>query len=273
MLYFFTNTIFCMPVITLTTDLGTKDNYLALVKAYILKNLSSSTIIDISNEIDKYNVQQAAYIFGNAFEHFPENTIHILGVKSANTDSRDNLFIKHRDQYIFCPDNGIYSLFAEGHEAEVYKLKKDLFPPTVLFIRDTLLKAAVEFLRTNLAEDIADKTDNYLQALMFQPTYGADSIVGKCVYIDSYGNVVTNIKKDFFESTRKNRKFTIHLPNIRIEEIATNYDDVQASDALALFNNAGHLEIAINKGAARQLLFPRNMHSHTDFNITVEFES
>lgn len=262
-----------MPVITLTTDLGTKDNYLALAKAYILKNLPGTAIIDISNEIDKYNVQQAAYIFGNAFEHFPENTVHILGVKSANVDSKDNLFIKHNDQFIFCPDNGIYSLFADGQRDEVYKLKAGFFPSTILYVRDTLLKAAIEFLKTNKAEDIADKTDDYLQALMFQPTYGTDAIVGKCVYIDSYGNVVTNIKKDFFESTRNNRKFTIHLPNIRIEEIAENYDDVPTSDALAIFNSAGHLEIAINKGAARQLLFPRNMHSHTDFNITVEFES
>ena len=262
-----------MSVITLTTDLGHKDNYLALVKAYILQHRSDARIIDISHEIDKYNVQQAAYIFGNAFEHFPANTVHILGVKSANTDSNDNLLIKHKEQYIFCPDNGIYSLFAENYPAEVYKLKNDRFPSSILFVRDTLLNAALEFLNTNDPDAVADKTDSYLQALMFQPTYGTDSIVGKCVYIDSYGNVVTNIKKDFFESTRKNRRFTIHLPNIRIEEISTNYDDVQASDALALFNSAGHLEIAINKGAARQLLFPRNMHTHTDFNITVEFES
>src|ERR1700741_4923281 len=119
-----------MPVITLTTDLGTKDNYLALAKAYILKNLPDTAIIDISNEIDKYNVQQAAYIFGNAFEHFPEHTIHILGVKSANTESKDNLFIKHKDQYVLCPDNGIYSLFSEENDAEIYKLKNENFPPT-----------------------------------------------------------------------------------------------------------------------------------------------
>src|SRR5688572_22244454 len=127
-----------MPVITLTTDLGTKDNYLALAKAYILKNLPGTTIIDISNEIDKYNVQQAAYIFGNAFEQFPENTVHILGVKSANVDSKDNLLIKHKDQFIFCPDNGIYSLFSDGQEADVYKLKQELFPSSILYVRDTL---------------------------------------------------------------------------------------------------------------------------------------
>jgi hypothetical protein len=260
-----------VSIITLTTDLGTKDNYLALVKAYILKNSGISQIIDISNEIDKYNIQQAAYIFGNAFEQFPEGSIHLLAVKSTNTDNKNSLLISVNGQYIFCPDNGLFSLFSEGTNAEVHVLKNSLFPPTTFYVRDTLAKAALAFATDKNAEAIADKTNQYLQALSFQPTFSGDSIVGKCVYIDSYGNVVTNIKKDFFEASRRNRRFVIHLPNIRIDEIAENYDDVAATDALALFNSAGHLEIAINRGAARQLLFPRNMHTHTDFNITIEF--
>jgi S-adenosylmethionine hydrolase len=261
-----------VSIITLTTDLGTKDNYLALVKAYILKNSGISQIIDISNEIDKYNIQQAAYIFGNAFDQFPEGSIHILAVKSANSDNRNSLLISLNGHYLLCPDNGIFSLFSEGTNADVFVLKNELFPPTPFYVRDTLAKAALAFAKDKNAEAIADKTEQYVQALSFQPTFSGNSIVGKCVYIDSYGNVVTNIKKDFFEASRRNRRFTIHLPNIRIEEITGNYDDVAATDALALFNSAGHLEIAINRGAARQLLFPRNIHTHTDFNITIEFD-
>lgn len=262
-----------MPVITLTTDLGIRDNYLALVKAYILKNSPETQIIDISNEIDKYNIQQAAYIFGHAYLLFPEKSVHLVGVKSTNTNNRKNLLIKSGDQFIICPDNGIFSLFSDGADAEVYAIKKELFPSATFYVRDTLAKAALEFVKTMDPLSIGEPYHEYLQSLTFQPTFSGDSITGKCIYIDSYGNVVTNITKDFFESSRKNRRFTIHLPSIRIEEIAENYDDVSPTEALALFNSAGHLEIAINRGAARQLLFPRNMHMHTDFNITIEFDS
>lgn len=261
-----------MPIITLTTDLGTKDNYLSLVKAYILKSLPGATSIDISNEIEKYNIQQAAYIFGNAYHHFPVGTIHLLAIKSSGNESGKSLFISLNGQYILCPDNGLFSLFHDGTDASVYLLDQIKFPSSTFYVRDTLTKAALDFIGHNNIGNIAKEYPEYLQALTFQPTNSGDSVVGKCIYIDSYGNVITNIKKDFFESARKDRRFTIHLPSTKITEISDNYDDVVATEALALFNSAGHLEIAINRGAARQLLFPRNMNTHTDFNITIEFD-
>ena len=261
-----------MSIITLTTDLGTRDNYVALIKAYLLKHAEHAKIIDITHEIDKYNLQQAAYIFGNAFYEFPKDTIHVLAIKSANLKHTTNLVVRYKEQYIICPDNGLFSLFYDGGEAVFYVLDKKLYPESILYPRDTLSKAAVDLANGKFLNDIAEETTEYLQALNFQPTSSPDSLIGKCIYMDSFGNVITNITKYFFEQERKGRKFTIHLPNIRIQEISTNYDEVSSADALALFNSSGHLEIAVNKGAARQLLFPRNLHTHTDFNITIEFE-
>lgn len=261
-----------MSIITLTTDLGTRDNYVALVKAYILKNSESALIVDVSHEIDKYNIQQAAYVFGNAFYEFPKDTIHVLAIKSANLKHDNNLIVRYKEQYILCPDNGLFSLFYDGGEVVFYHLNKEQYPDSILYPRDTLSKAAIDIANGKFLTDIAEEIPETLQALNFQPTSSADSIVGKCIHLDSFGNVITNIKKSFFEESRRGRGFTIHLPNLRISEISDNYDDVSATDALALFNSSGHLEIAINKGAARQLLFPRNLHTHTDFNITIEFE-
>lgn len=261
-----------MSIITLTTDLGTRDNYVALVKAYILKHAANTQIIDISHEIDKYNLQQAAYVFGNAFYEFPKDTIHVLSIKSANLKHTNNLIIRYKEQYIICPDNGLFSLFYDGGEAVFYMMDKNLYPDSILYPRDTLSKAAIDIANGKFLNDIAEETTEYLQALNFQPTSSPDSLIGKCIYMDSFGNVITNITKDFFEQARKARKFTIYLPNLQIKEISVNYDDVPFAEAIAIFNSSNHLEIAVNKGAARQLLFPRNMHIHTDFNITIEFE-
>jgi S-adenosylmethionine hydrolase len=261
-----------MRVITLTSDLGHKDNYVALLKAVSLTHSPSSLIVDICHEIEKFNIVQASYIFSNAFGAFPENSIHVVGVKSANSRSEKFLLIQYKKQFILCPDNGFFTLFYDHSGAEVYKIKKDLYQDTVFFMKDVLMRAACDLANGKPVPEMADKTDDYVQLISFQPTSTPSSIIGRCLYMDSFGNVITNITKDFFEGNRRGRTFTIHLPGHRINEISSSYDDVPEISALALFNTSGHLEIAINKGQARQLLFPKNINLHTDFHISVEFD-
>ncbi len=261
-----------MAIVTLTSDLGTKDNYLALLKASILRLCPNAQIIDICHEVEKFNVVQAAYLFGTSFYQFPKNSMHILGIKAPNFKTRDYLLIYFKEQLILCPDNGIFTLFYDHSPAKVYRLNREQYPASMFFIKDILAKAACDLMNGKSVDSIASETDEYVQLLNFQPTSTPGSLIGRCLYMDSYGNVITNISKEFFERNRKNRSFTIHLPGLRITEIVENYDDVQEISALALFNTSGYLEIAINKGQARQLLFPKNANLHTDFNITVEFE-
>ncbi len=261
-----------MAIITLTSDLGHRDNYVALVKATLLNNCPTARIVDICHEVEKFNIVQAAYIFGSAFHHFPANSIHILGIKAPNCKTGKYLLIYYKNQFIVCPDNGIFTLFYDYSEANVYELHKELYPDSIFFIRDVLAKAACHLAMGKNPESISQPCGNYVQLLSFQPTSTPNTIIGRCLYMDSYGNVITNISLEFFEKTRRNRTFTIHLPGLRITEISVSYEDVPEISALALFNTSGLLEIAINKGQARQLLFPKNINLHTDFNISIEFE-
>ncbi len=262
-----------MAIITLTSDLGLRDNYVALVKAMVLSNCPEAQLVDICHEVEKFNIIQAAYIFGGAFHHFPENSIHVLGMKAPNNKTDRYLLIKYKKQWVLCPDNGVFTLFYDyADQAEIYELKKELYPDSIFFMKDTLIRAACDMANGKPVKEMATATEEYLQLLNFQPTSTPSSIIGRCLYMDSYGNVITNISKQFFEQIRRNRTFTIHLPGLRISEIAASYDAVPEISALALFNTSGFLEIAINKGQARQLLFPKNINLHTDFNISVEFE-
>jgi S-adenosylmethionine hydrolase len=262
-----------MPIITLTTDLGCRDNYVALLKAYILKKVENVQVIDISHELEKFNLQQAAYIFGNSFYEFPKNSIHVLGIRSANFKHNKNLIIYYKNQYILCPDNGLFSLFYDGSDVVYYELNANQYPQGIFISREPFAKAAVDLANGKFITDMAIEISDIVQSLNFQPVSHPGGITGRCIYIDSFGNVITNVKKSFFENIQQGRNFTIFLPNTRISKIYNSYDEAEHNEPLALFNSSGHLEIALNNGSAKQLLFPRNFISHIEFQIPIEFYS
>ena len=257
-----------MPLITLTSDLGTKDNYVALVKAAVLSTIQEVILIDISHEIEKFSLTNAAYIFGNAYKFFPANTIHLVGVKSQAIAKR-LLYIEIDKQKIICLDNGFITLLQDSPNATVSSFEGKEFEAGLFFMKDAMIHALNAI---SNKPDILKPCKDYVQLIQFQPTVTPQSIIGRCLHIDDFGNVVTNITKAFFDKERANRKFIINLPGVEIERIVADYDDVSTNTALALFNTFGYLEIAINREKASRMLFPRGMNTNTDFNISIQFE-
>jgi S-adenosylmethionine hydrolase len=257
-----------MPLITLTSDLGIKDNYMALVKAAVLSTIPDTKIIDISHEIDKFNLTHAAYIFGNAYKFFPADTIHLVGVKSQTTVKR-LLYIEIYNQKIICLDNGFITLLQDIDKATIYYFAGKEFEAGLFFLKDAMVHALGAL--STKPEALKPCTD-YVQLMQFQPTVTPQSIIGRCLHIDDFGNVVTNITQTFFDKERAGRKFIINLPGVEIDRIVKDYDDVSTNTALALFNTFGYLEIAINREKASRMLFPRGMNTNTDFNISIQFE-
>jgi S-adenosylmethionine hydrolase len=257
-----------MPLITLTSDLGIKDNYVALVKAAVLSGIEGARIVDISHDVEKFNLTHTAYIFGNAYKFFPAGTIHLVGVKSQETAKR-LLYIEIDNQKIICLDNGFITLLSDAHKAKVFYFEGNDFEAGLFFLKDAMVRA-LQVLITQ--PEVVKPCNDYVQLMQFQPTVTPQSIIGRCLHIDDFGNVVTNITKAFFEAESAGRKFNINLPGVEIDKIVNDYDDVSANTALALFNTFGYLEIAINREKASKLLFPKSMHTNTDFNISIQFE-
>ncbi len=260
-----------MSLLTLTSDLGLKDNYVSLVKAEVYKSAPDTRIIDISHDIEKFNVMQAAFVFGNAYRHFPDHTFHLVGIR-GNTEAKRILYVEVHKQKILCVDNGFFTLLPETFDAKIFSLYEKEFPIGLFFLRDTMVKAAVQLSIPGNVEKLAKPCDDYVHSMPFQPTATSDSIVGRCIHIDSFGNVVTNITRHFFDLVRKNRKFKIILPGTSLNKLVADYNDVQETNALALFNSFGYLEIAINQDNASQMLFLKGKNGNIDFNITVQFE-
>ena len=107
-----------MEIITLTSDLGSKDSYLASVKGSIYSQLESAKIVDITHDITPFNIQQAAYVLRNCFKDFPKGTIHIISVDDELTIKNEHLAVKANNHYFIGADNGLFSLLLNEIKAE-----------------------------------------------------------------------------------------------------------------------------------------------------------
>lgn len=246
-----------MPIITLTTDLGLKDYYVASIKGAILSELQQVNIVDVSHEIEKFNIAQAAFVVKNAIKDFPKESVHILGVLPTRTNEITHLAVEYDQQYFIGADNGIFSLIFEKPPTKVVELNllqnSDLLTfPT----KDVFVKAACHLARGGAIELLGNKVNSINERSSFMAVVGPNSIRGSVIYVDSYGNLITNISKNLFKEVGNNRPFTITFrkPTYEITEISNNYNDVVESEVLAIFGASGFLEIAINIGHASNLM-------------------
>jgi S-adenosylmethionine hydrolase len=270
-----------MPIITLTTDLGYRDPYLAIVKVCLIKAIPGVQIIDLSCDIKDNNISDAAFILGNSLKYFPDESIHLVGVKFINNASTlgknkgvDNtryLLTKYNDQYIISPDNGFITLIDEAYNGKVYQLYFNAASQHNFFLKDIFVEVAAHVASGKPIEEIGIATGDYYKAFQFSSFTSPENLKGKSIYIDDFGNVITNISKEQFYKALGNRKFSIILPGARITKISDTYDDAKFGDALAIFNTFGYLEIALNGKSAYKMLYPRDVGRSFDFNLIVEF--
>jgi S-adenosylmethionine hydrolase len=258
-----------MRIITLLTDLGNKDHYVSVLKASIFSKIPDVRIIDISHEVGKFNVHEASFLLKNSFNHFPERSFHIVGVNGIQSQKNRFLIFYYKKQFILTPDNGFFKLFTDDEPETVIEIAHNNYN-SPNFIKDVLIETIHKITNNTPASEIGEATSEYVKLLAYQPAISYSTITGKCIYTDSFGNVITNITEKLFHEVGKGRKFTISIPGEEIDLISKNYTDVRTGDVLALFNSTGHLEVAINSENAGKMIFPRNL-SQNDFLVTVEF--
>jgi S-adenosylmethionine hydrolase len=269
-------------MVTLTTDLGYRDPYLGIVKANLYSKFPDVKIIDLACDVRDNAISDAAFILKNSLKYFPANTIHLVAVKlivnnsqlNQNNKGIDNtryLITKYKDQYIVCLDNGFLSLIDEGFNEPVYQIYFEDHSKHQFFLNDIFIDVAHHLLEKKRIEDIAHQTDDYYKAFQFNSYNNAEQLRGKNIYVDDFGNVITNISKEQFYKVKGERQFSIILPGAIIEKISDTYDDVKFGEVLALFNSFGMLEIAVNGRSAFQMLHPRQIGKEFDFNLLIEF--
>jgi S-adenosylmethionine hydrolase len=244
-----------MSIITLTSDFGLKDHYVGAVKGAILTRIPSATIVDISHLVEKYNIQDTAYILKEAFTSFPENTIHIIGIHTEHKNTGGYVAVKHKGHYFISADNGIFSLLFEDYPETVVQIPVDTSLNMSFPTRDIFVPIACKLAQGTPIQELGIPKESLLQRLPFRASSVGNIIRGTVVYIDSYGNVITNIGKSLFEQVGKKQPFIIELARSnQIDKISTEYNSVPEGEILALFNSSGYIEIAMRNARVSNML-------------------
>ena len=250
-----------MSIITLTTDFGIKDHFIANIKGAILSEIPEVNIVDISHQISPFNILEAAYIIQNSYRSFPLGTIHIIGVDSELNPENKHLVVKFEGQYFICSDNGIMSMACLNIEPEkIVEINIHDKLISNFSVLDVFVKVACHISRGGKLEVIGKGITKIKSVKNLTPfiNESKNQIIGNVIYIDNYGNVITNITKSFFREVSKSREFEISVRNYKFKKIHSKYSDIvnfsideskrnNDGQALAIFNSSLNLEIAIYK--------------------------
>ncbi len=257
-----------MPFLTLTTDWGSRDHFVGSLKGLLYSSMPDITLIDISHHVSRHNIQQAAFIFRSTYMKFPPGTVHFIGVNSYTANVADLLAIKKDGYYFIGVNDGLFSLiFDETPVDMVIVSTVDQANPG--YDLETVAHACTHLLTGNNVYELGPRPSVFEEKSIFRPVIEEEVIRGVVLYIDDFGNVVTNIQKHLFIAQRKDRKFEIVTRKLQhsLDEIKEQYNDVEPGGMVAVFNAAGYLEIAINQDSASKLLGLK-----LNDNIRIEFK-
>jgi len=262
-----------MSIITLTSDYGLKDHFVGALKGKILSEYSEATIIDISHHIDAFNTVEASYVIGASYSSFPKGTVHLIGVDLELNKENQHIVMQWNDHYFIAADNGILSMLTQKIVPQkIVAINIHDRLPNEATDMDVFVKVACHIAKGGLLNVIGKEIKNIKQVTDLQavPANDGNSIKGYVIYIDHFGNAVTNISKKQFLEVAKSRPYEIVLRTKNIKTILPNYSAIASSDKypikyyegekLAIFNEAGFLEIAIFRsnpskvGSANSLL-------------------
>lgn len=250
-----------MAIITLTTDFGEKDHFVGAVKGAIYSEMEDAKIVDISHSISPFHLHEAAYIIQNAYKSFPKGSIHVIGVDSELNPENKHIAVLLDGHYFICADNGIITMLTSEIKPEkvveinIHDRVISNFP-----VLDVFVKVAGHISRGGTLDVIGKKISRIKELTSLRPVVSnkESQIFGNVIYIDNYGNAITNITKKFFENIGKGRPFVINARAVKFTQVHTHYSDAINFDLppekreedgkkLALWNSSQYLEFAIYK--------------------------
>ena len=243
-----------MAIVTLLTDSGESDHYVAAIKAKILSINSGIKIVDISHQIQPCDIGHAAFVLRSVFREFPKGTIHLVGIHS--TGQRDDALIalQLEDHFFIGTDNGLFGLISEKPHQNLVELNtintvQSTFPEKEIFA-----PAAAKLASGVTIADIGKPMPSFKKMIDRQVKATKKQIAGNVIKVDNFGNLITNIPKDAFDILSKGKAFTVQFGGEKFKRIHNQYNQADEGECFLLFNSLGLLEIGIYKGNASELL-------------------
>lgn len=248
-------------IITLTTDFGNQDHYVSAMKAVILGIIPDVRLVDISHQIPPHDTMAGAWVVRNSAMLFPPGTVHLVVVDPTVGTERQPVAIQIKDQLFVGPDNGIFSLIAEDFDYQAVKLDNSKYwrqtggHSNTFHGRDIFAPVAAHLSKGCSLSDLGNPLDRLVTYRWAVPIADKDGIQGWVVHIDRYGNLITNIPSTLInENIRESNSIRIYVGNTILHEISNTFASVTDGEPVAYIGSSDKLEVAINKGNAKEML-------------------
>ena len=243
-----------MPIITLLSDWGLTDHYVASVKGAILSRIPDAIIVDISHNIRLFDIKHASFVMRNTWHSFPAGTIHIIGVDSIESDKHPHVIVKSEGHYFIGADTGLISIILNEKPEKIISISVNqdsgyfTFPTYDRFVKVATLLAQGTDMNT-----LGEPLESLNPKTLLQPDFDGKTIYGKVMHIDNYENIFVNITDRFVRDCMGKNPYHIVCRKDTIPKVKA-YGDVREGVSCALFASNGFLQIAVNRGRASSLL-------------------
>jgi S-adenosylmethionine hydrolase len=244
-------------IVTLLTDFGTKDDYVASMKGVILTQFPEARLVDLTHDVEPQDVMEAALILGNCYIHFPPGTVHCTVVDPGVGGDRKPIVVITEKHAFVGPDNGVFSRiyaleeFVEVREITSREFQRNEISPT-FHGRDIFAPTAARIARGESPADAGPILDSYIELRPPEPDVWKDVIKGEVIHLDGFGNIITNIRRSLFERLVADRRFEIEINGRKIDRLTKTYDQAEVGKFLALFGSTEMLEISVRGGSAEK---------------------
>lgn len=250
------------PVITLLTDFGTRDAYVAAMKGVVLSICPQARIIDITHDVAPQDIVEGAWTLASAAPHFPAGTVHVAVVDPGVGSGRRAIAVRAGRWRFVGPDNGVLSWAVAAacapEAVRAFELKdarwfrddvsntfhgRDIFAPVAAYVA-----AGVRL------EDLGPPAPGLVALPVPTPVATGDELTGEVIHVDRFGNAITNIERGLVEAWRRGRAAEVHAGDVVVGGVRRTYPEAEPGEALALFESTGRLEIAVREGSAARTL-------------------
>lgn len=246
------------PLITLTTDFGSRDSYVAQLKAVLFSDGPPDLrVVDLSHELTPFDVQGAAWFVREALPRFPPGTVHLVVIDPGVGSARRPLLACQNDQLLVGPDNGLFGLLFTGHEQVFAIDPRRLGPREVsrtFHGRDLFAPVAARLAAGARCEDFGAPIRDYQVSIVPEPRLENGALRGHVLHVDRYGNLISNLTRAQVLSLGPNEGLRFHIAGQEVTSLNDHYAQVRPGELLALVGSSGLIELSVREGSAAEQL-------------------
>jgi S-adenosylmethionine hydrolase len=251
-----------MRVVTLLSDFGLRDGYVAQMKGAILDNCPNAVITDISHDVERHNIPMGSFILETTAPYFPKDTIHVAVVDPGVGSARKAIVIECKSALFVGPDNGLMARASEKLGLKsIYEIREKEFqrPPvsTTFHGRDIFAYVAGLIASGRRPEDVGPRLSKLEKLELSPPKLSGKKLICQVLHVDTFGNVITNVGEELVQRLPKRVGESVEIRSGTGKsqaQYARSYYEVDKGVMAVLLGSQGFLEIAVKEGNARDIL-------------------